>query len=124
MEQFNTKMHTLIAELAKAGARIDAFYCCPHHKADNYNCKKPKDGLAVKAGEAYALDLTQCYLVGDMGKTDMLLAHQIKAKAILVLTGAGTGSLGEYRSTWSGVEPAFVASDVLEASRWIEELEK
>lgn len=49
----------------------------------------------------------------------MALAKNINAKGILVLTGVGKGSLNEYRYTWKDVEADYVASDVLEAVKWI-----
>jgi phosphoglycolate phosphatase-like HAD superfamily hydrolase len=54
-----------------------------------------------------------------MGMADMALAKNINAKGILVLTGVGKGSLNEYRYTWKDVEADYVASDVLEAVKWI-----
>lgn len=49
----------------------------------------------------------------------MNLAKNVQAKAILVLTGVGKGSIGEYRDTWSGFEPDYVADNVLAAVNWI-----
>ena len=35
--------------LAKHGARIDAFYYCPHEDGDQCDCRKPKPGLFQQA---------------------------------------------------------------------------
>lgn len=35
--------------LAKQGAKIDAFYYCPHDDGDQCDCRKPKSGLFQKA---------------------------------------------------------------------------
>ena len=42
---------------------IDAIYVCPHDKADNCNCRKPKPGLLLDAAKDYHLDLAECYTV-------------------------------------------------------------
>lgn len=51
--------------------------------------------------------------------TDMVLAKNIGAKGILVLTGVGKGSRNEYRHTWKDVEASFIADNILEAVKWI-----
>jgi D-glycero-D-manno-heptose 1,7-bisphosphate phosphatase len=43
----------------------------------------------------------------------------IGAQAILVRTGMGEGSLGEFRHTWASAEADYIADDVLDAVRWI-----
>lgn len=50
-----------------------------------------------------------------MGKNEIIMAHNAGCKGILVLTGAGRGSLNEFRSTWSNYEADFIAENVLEA---------
>lgn len=49
----------------------------------------------------------------------MVLANQVGCKGVLVRTGMGESSLGEYRHTWADIEPHFIAEDVLDAVRWI-----
>lgn len=48
----------------------------------------------------------------------------LRIKAVLVRTGLGKGSLGQYRDTWADIEPDFVAQDVLDAARWISAMEE
>lgn len=72
LAQFNEKMTSLIHQLAQQNAQIDAVYCCPHQKADQCKCKKPKIGMALQAKNEHQLDLTSSYVVGDTGKSDML----------------------------------------------------
>lgn len=72
-----------------------------------------------QAAEEFGICVRQSYIIGDMGASDMLLADACGAKGILVLTGVGQGSLGEFRHTWAGVEPTYVATDVLDAVQWI-----
>lgn len=49
----------------------------------------------------------------------MVLAKNINAKGILVLTGVGKGNLNEFRDTWKDVETDYIAQDVLDVVRWI-----
>lgn len=59
-------------ELARVGARIDAFYYCPHHPdfgAPGYRmacaCRKPKPGLLLRALAEWPIDAGRSFLVGD-----------------------------------------------------------
>ncbi len=57
---------------------------------------------------------------GDMGMSDMMFAHNIGLKKVLVLTGVGKGSLNEYRESWIDADPNYIADDFLKAALWIE----
>lgn len=116
-------MEDLRHDLASMDARIDAVYYCPHAPADRCTCRKPLPGMLRQARRDFHLDLTECYMVGDVGAWDMMLARSVGCKAILVRTGAGKSSLGAYRNLWAGIEPDFVAEDVFEAARWIAAIE-
>ena len=69
------KLHNFVqGELYKIGARIDAFYICPHiddgtGKVKQYsiecNCRKPKPGLILQACKDFDIDVSQSYMVGD-----------------------------------------------------------
>ena len=57
------------------GARVDAYYACPHHPdpakarrtdlALDCECRKPKPGLILRAAKDLDLDLARSWLVGD-----------------------------------------------------------
>ena len=98
---------------------IDEFLYCPHQNADNCNCKKPRIGLMVQSAEKYSLDLSSCYVIGDMGKNEIVMAHNAGCKGILVMTGGGKDSLGKFRDTWADHEADIIAEDVLEAVKMI-----
>lgn len=60
------------AELARAGARIDAFYHCPHHPEvgpPQYRrqcaCRKPAPGMLLEAMATYPIDRARSFLIGD-----------------------------------------------------------
>ena len=123
-EEFEARVEELKRELAEHGARLDGVYCCPHTREDGCSCKKPLPGMVLQAQDDFDLDLSECYLVGDVGAWDMVLAHSVGCRAVLVRTGLGEGSLEEYRHLWADIELDFVAQDVLDAARWIVGSEK
>ena len=94
---------------------IDDFLCCPHQNKDHCACKKPKIGLIQQCVEKYSIDLSQSYVIGDMGKNEIVMAHNAGCKGILVLTGGGKDSLGKFRDTWADHEADLIADDVLDA---------
>ena len=54
-----------LRELAELGARVDAFYYCPHGDEDACACRKPQPGLILRAGRDWDVDLAASFLVGD-----------------------------------------------------------
>jgi D-glycero-D-manno-heptose 1,7-bisphosphate phosphatase len=121
---FENRVAVLQNELAEQGARWDAVYCCSHSRVDVCTCKKPLPGLLVQAAQDFHLDLPACYMVGDSGAWDMLLAQAVGCKGVLVRTGLGESSLQTYRHLWAGMEADTIAKDVLDAARWIVSREK
>jgi D-glycero-D-manno-heptose 1,7-bisphosphate phosphatase len=89
-------VHRHLASLLEAGgARIDAYYYCPHHpdgKIPGYalacDCRKPKRGLVDRAVRELGIVPEQSYVVGDRW-LDVALARAVGAKGILVRTGYG-----------------------------------
>ncbi|HEY7791738.1 MAG TPA: HAD family hydrolase [Vicinamibacterales bacterium] len=79
------------------GARIEAFYYCPHHpdaSVEAYRqaceCRKPRPGMLRAAAADHDLDLSRSFVVGDRW-LDVRLAHAVGARGILVRTGYGRG---------------------------------
>ena len=59
-------------QLARAGARIDAFYYCPHHPdigSPPYRvsclCRKPKPGLLRSALSEWSIDVDRSFVIGN-----------------------------------------------------------
>ncbi len=123
-EHFEKRIEELKEKLAEQKAKLDTVYCCPHASDSDCSCRKPSPGLVIQAQKDFDLDVSQSYLVGDTGAWDMLLARSVGCKAILVCTGLGEDSLGEYRHMWKGIKPDFIAKNVLDAARWIVGLEQ
>lgn len=119
MEDYNRRLEELRQELNIYEAHFDGVYCCPHSRYDICTCKKPLTGLIEEAEKEFIFDRKKSYVVGDMGSVDMVLSKAIGAKGVLVRTGMGEGSVGEFRHLWKDIEPAYIASDVLDAAKWI-----
>ncbi|MCH5183390.1 MAG: HAD-IIIA family hydrolase [Oscillospiraceae bacterium] len=98
---------------------LEEILCCPHQNKDECNCKKPKTGLIQYSIKKYDLDIKNCYVVGDMGKNEIVMAYNAGCKGILVLTGGGKDSLGIFRNTWGNYEADIIADNALEAVKRI-----
>jgi histidinol-phosphate phosphatase family protein len=83
----------MVAELARLGAHVDAWFYCPYHPdgvvaafARTSADRKPAPGMAVAAAGALGLDLTASWVVGD-SDCDVDLARAVGARAIRVGDG-------------------------------------
>lgn len=81
--------------LAECGARIDAFYYCPHHATEGVKtyrvaceCRKPKPGMLLTASREHSIDLTQSWMIGDK-PCDAEAGAAAGCRTILVRTGHG-----------------------------------
>jgi len=86
-------LHRRVDELlAEAGARIDAYYFCPHHpeygSIHNCACRKPKAGLLMQAKNDFDIDLARSWMIGDR-LSDIQAGFCAGATPILVQTGYG-----------------------------------
>jgi D-glycero-D-manno-heptose 1,7-bisphosphate phosphatase len=118
----------MAAAFDSLGARLDAFYFCPHFDgsadpryAAACECRKPKPGLAWRAAADFGIDLARSYMVGDK-PDDIAFARNIGAESVLVLTGQGRAA--RRRLPALGLKPGHVAPDILAAARWIIRREK
>ncbi len=103
----------LIQLLNQGNARIAGLFCCVHHPDDDCACRKPKTGLIARAASALGVDPRLSYVIGDKA-SDVGLARNAGAKAVLVLTGHG----GRDAATLADA-PDFVAEDILSATKWV-----
>ena len=89
------KLHAhMAAELEKAGAKVEKFYYCPHHKegkvaeyAIDCDCRKPKPGMLLRAFAENDLDKEACFLIGD-SKRDVEAAEAADIKGYLFKGGS------------------------------------
>ena len=113
---------------AEKKARFDGIYYCPHYmesEIPEYQgdcpCRKPNPGMAEKAAKDLDIDTSRSYMIGDKVE-DVLFGINIEATPILLLTGYGQKSLPALRK--KGIEPAYVAENLIDAVDWILEREK
>lgn len=115
-------IHTgLAADFEARGARIDAFYFCPHAPAGEPGggdcaCRKPKPELGLRAARDLGIDLAASFMVGDKVE-DIAFGRAVGATPVLVLTGRGAESRA--RLAEGGPAPAAVAADLAGAADWI-----
>ena len=116
------------ASFLRHEARIDAFYYCPHFELSRdplyrqgCTCRKPGPGMALRAAVDLEIDLKRSYVIGDKME-DIVFGLNIQATPVLVLTGNGREALSKLKEL--GVEPSHVASEILDAVRWILEEEE
>jgi D-glycero-D-manno-heptose 1,7-bisphosphate phosphatase len=122
-ESFVAEAHRHITErLAAGGARIDAFYYCPHHAEGTVNpygqvceCRKPRPGMLTRAASELGLTLERSYVVGDRWQ-DLEAGQSVGAQGILVRTGYGRS---EEASPKDGIRPAAVVDNLIAAVSWI-----
>jgi len=122
-EAFVQETHrALDARLARGGARVDAYYYCPHHpdgKLPDYarecDCRKPRPGLIDRAARDLNLDPARSFVVGDKWG-DIGLAQAVGARGVLVRTG--TGAIAE-RQPRPGVTADVVVDNLAAAASWI-----
>lgn len=114
-EDFVDRVHErMAAELAAAGARIDAVYYCPHIRDADCNCRKPRPGMLERAAREHHLTLEGSFVVSDR-YADVEMAHAIGGSGILVLTGYGRGEYEWNRERWPR-QPDLVAENLLAAT--------
>jgi D-glycero-D-manno-heptose 1,7-bisphosphate phosphatase len=122
-EAFLDAVHAeLDTRLARGGARIDAYYHCPHHPTearDAYRqvcrCRKPGPGMIEAACRDLDLDPARSVMVGDRW-IDVACGHAAGARSVLVRTGLGAR---EATAPPAGRGADAVADNLMEAVGWI-----
>jgi len=113
-ESLIAEVHARIQhDLAVSGARIDAFYACPHRTEEGCDCRKPRTGMLERAAREHSLQLAGSWVVGDR-QADVDLAHNARARSIFVLTGYGRGEYQWHSREWPHA-PEFVADNLAAA---------
>lgn len=114
LEQISERLQQMLGE---HGARIDAFYYCPHDDADNCDCRKPRPGLLLRAAQAHGIALERSVFVGDSWR-DIVAGRAAGVKTVLVLSGhvkpemLGSAEIQQH-------PPDHVAPDLQGAAEWI-----
>jgi D-glycero-D-manno-heptose 1,7-bisphosphate phosphatase len=115
--------HRHLAERLEAGgARVDAYYHCPHHPGGSVapfarvcDCRKPAPGMIDRAAADLGLDAARSFVVGDKW-IDVQLGRAVGARAILVRTGSGAV---EAPRAPAGVRADAIVDNLAAAASWI-----
>lgn len=78
------KLHNwMILELKKQQIRLDKIYYCHHVASDDCDCRKPKIGMFLKAGNDLGLNLSKSWFIGDDEK-DVIAGRNVNIKTIKI----------------------------------------
>jgi D-glycero-D-manno-heptose 1,7-bisphosphate phosphatase len=122
-EAFVGEAHRHIeARLEAGGAKIDAFYYCPHYTTgtvDPYvrpcDCRKPAPGLLRRAQADLDLDLAASFIVGDRWH-DIAAGRAAGTRTVLLRSGLGRR---EASAPPPGLAPEAVVDTLIDAAAWI-----
>ena len=110
------------AALAPHGARIDAYYYCPHypkssdpHYGVDCDCRKPASGLLRRAAADLGIDVNQSWMVGDWWR-DVQAGIGAGTRTILIRTGRSTA---HRPAPPDAPRPDAILNDLMEAAGWI-----
>lgn len=122
-EAFVAEAHRHISmRLEAGGARIDAFYYCPHYPeglVEAYrttcDCRKPQPGLLRRAAVDLDLDLARSFVVGDQWH-DLAAGRAVGARGVLVRTGLGWRAEAKPEAQ---LVPDAIVDNLMDAAAWI-----
>lgn len=106
---------------ADGGAVIDKIYYCPHHPNANVErykcaceCRKPKPGMLLKAGNEFGLDMAASYMIGDR-MSDIIAGDLAGCRTIQFLSGKHLeSSIETDLKIEKDIKPAHLISDINE----------
>jgi histidinol-phosphate phosphatase family protein len=118
------RMNEVIAKrLLRLGARINAFYFCPHHPKATLKkyrmrcgCRKPGAGMIRRGMRDYNVGRKGSFMAGD-GMMDIVAGKRAGLKTILVKTGPGHKRIDAMYDE----KPDFVAKNLVVAVRIIKQ---
>lgn len=64
--------------------KIDSYQICPHHPEEECECRKPRIKLFVAAAQAFQIDLSESYMIGDR-ESDMIAGKNAGVKKTLLV---------------------------------------
>ena len=110
--------HRLVELLARLGVRFEKIYIAPKAPKRPSRERKPSPQFLFDARDEFALDLSQCYMIGDK-RIDLECGWNAGVRqSILVRTGYGAGE--EHASASAdGQRPAIVVDDLTAAAACI-----
>jgi len=122
MEALEKVKSRLITLLVNSGINIADFYFCPHDPTGivklysvECQCRKPRAGMLLKAARDYNLDLSRCWMIGDI-LNDVEAGKTAGCRSVLIDNGNETKWMIEGNMLRI---PDFIAKDFLEATAFI-----
>ena len=117
------EIHERLDERLQAGgARVAAYYYCPHHPdgpvaayATKCDCRKPACGLVDRAVRDLDLDPARSFVVGDKW-VDVGLARGVGAISVMVRTGYGAA---EEATPPADLQADAIVDNLAAAASWI-----
>ena len=114
LHQMHEKMS---GDLARAGARIDATFYCPHDIEPRCDCRKPAPGMLLSAARLHEIDLRASWMIGD-SDNDVEAGLNAGCKTARVITTDVTSSK-KTRISEAPITADMIASSLLDAVRQI-----
>jgi D-glycero-D-manno-heptose 1,7-bisphosphate phosphatase len=112
------KMHERMTEvLARAGAKIDATFYCPHEIESRCDCRKPAPGMLLSAARSRSIDLRTSWMIGD-SDNDMEAGVNAGCRTARVIATDATSS-ERARISEAPITADINASSLLDAIRQI-----
>jgi D-glycero-D-manno-heptose 1,7-bisphosphate phosphatase len=108
------------ADVDKINARLaailplDAIEICAHDDREQCNCRKPKPGMILRAGEKFGVDFAGSFMVGDRWR-DIEAGRRAGCRTILI--GDGYGETFPWAPTIKLTSLPQAASWIIEQSR-------
>ncbi|PIS29106.1 MAG: Clp protease [Candidatus Marinimicrobia bacterium CG08_land_8_20_14_0_20_45_22] len=115
------EIHEFITkEFRRNGINLDGIFYCPHHPdISRCECRKPKIANVLKAANAYEIDLSQSWFIGD-SKKDVEAGVNAGCRTILVKTGVRETADAE---NWDP-SPEYITENLLTAAQLIKREKK
>jgi D-glycero-D-manno-heptose 1,7-bisphosphate phosphatase len=112
------KMHARMTDdLARAGAKIEATFYCPHDIEPRCDCRKPAPGMLLSAARSRGIDLRTSWMIGD-SDNDVEAGLNAGCKTARVIATDATSS-DRARIFEAAITADIVASSLLDAIRQI-----
>ncbi len=108
VEEMNARLNAMAEEL---GVRFEGIYYCPHRPDAGCSCRKPAQGLLLRAASEVGFDPARAVFIGDK-ESDIEFGQRAAARTILIAADPGV-------PTAARIKPDWVAPDLLEAARTI-----
>jgi D-glycero-D-manno-heptose 1,7-bisphosphate phosphatase len=116
LAEVNTRM---LAEVGKAGGRIEDVCYCIHRDEDNCDCRKPKPGMLESSLKKYGIAARDTYIIGD-SLVDVMAGKSLGMKTIFVLSGK---TAADELKKWK-IKPDYIFPGLLGAVEWLVNKEK